>query len=518
MLRTSPARREAFPARGIAAGRPWEEESVGIRFRDTMTGSLRDFEPLEPGKVRMYNCGPTVYTFAHIGNFRAFLMADLIRRLFEFHGYAVRQVMNITDVGHMTVDTDDAGEDKMQKAVRQEGKSAFDIARFYEEAFFADLDALGIQRAHVHPRASEHIQEMIQLVQALLDKGYAYRSGDTILFDIAKFPAYGQLSHKRLEDLQAGAGGRLTDEMLGEKRNPGDFRLWKTDPTHVLQWDSPWGRGYPGWHLECSVMARKYLGDTLDIHTGGEDNIFPHHESERAQIEPITGKPFARYWIHTRHLMAEGQKMSKSLGNFYTVRDLVKEGFDPIAIRYLLISTHYRAPANFTKDGLKGAWESVVRIRQFVRRMDEAAAGATTAGAAPGGPSAVSAASVPAAGIEPVIRAFEEGFIAAVDDDLNMSQALAQVFDFMREVNRLEPAGADARRAAEVLRRADTILGLLKDEAGDGADAEIDALVAQRVAARKARDFARSDEIRDQLAARGIVIEDTPQGPRWYRK
>jgi cysteinyl-tRNA synthetase len=501
---------------------------VGIRFRDTMTGSVRDFEPLEPGKVRMYNCGPTVYTFAHIGNFRAFLMADLIRRLFEFHGYDVRQVMNITDVGHMTVDTDDAGEDKMQKAVRQEGKSAFYIARFYEEAFFADLDALGIRRAHVHPRASEHIQEMIELVQALLDKGFAYRSGDTILFDIAKFPAYGQLSHKRLEDLQAGAGGRLTDEMLGEKRNPGDFRLWKTDPTHVLQWDSPWGRGYPGWHLECSVMARKYLGDTLDIHTGGEDNIFPHHESERAQIEPITGKPFARYWIHTRHLMAEGLKMSKSLGNFYTVRDLVKEGFDPIAIRYLLLSTHYRSPANFTKDGVKGAWESVVRIRQFVRRMDEAAASgapAATPAAATGAPAAAAGATEapppvggPWSGLDAAIKAFEEGFIAAVDDDLNMSQALAQVFDFMREVNRLEPAGAGARRAVDALRRADAILGLLKDDAVEGGDAEIDALVAERTAARKAREFARSDQIRDELAARGIIIEDTPQGPRWYRK
>jgi cysteinyl-tRNA synthetase len=488
-----------------------------------MSGRSQEFEPLEPGRVRMYNCGPTVYTYAHIGNFRAFLLADLIRRLCEHHGLEVRQVMNITDVGHMTVDTDDAGEDKMEKAVRQEGRSAFDIARFYEDAFLKDLDALGIQRAHVYPRASDHIPEMIELVAALLASGHAYQAGDTILYDIAKYPGYGQLSHKRLEDLQAGAGGRLTDEMLDQKRNPGDFRLWKVDPQHILQWDSPWGRGYPGWHLECSVMARKYLGDTLDIHTGGEDNIFPHHESERAQIEPVTGKPFVRYWLHTRHLMAEGTKMSKSLGNFYTVHGLMAEGFDPIAIRYLLISTHYRAPSNFTKEGLKGAWESVVRIRQFIRRMEEAAGGAV---AAPGGTATTRGeaggtagdASPAAAPVAQAIATFERTFGEAVDDDLNMSQALAAVFDFMRDVNRAEPAGEEAGRAAQALRGADRILGLLKDEASTSEDAGIDALVQERQAARKSRDFARSDRIRDELAARGIVLEDTPQGPRWYRK
>jgi len=498
---------------------------VGIRFQDTMAGKVIDFEPLEPGLVRMYNCGPTVYTYAHIGNFRAFLLADLIRRLCEFRGLEVRQVMNITDVGHMTVDTDDAGEDKMEKAVRQEGKSAFDIARFYEAAFLADLDALGIQRAQVYPRASDHVAEMIELVAALLEKGIAYQAGDAILFDISKYPEYGRLSHKRLEDLQAGAGGRLTGEMLDQKRNPGDFRLWKVDPAHVLQWDSPWGRGYPGWHLECSVMARKYLGDTLDIHTGGEDNIFPHHESERAQIEPVTGKPFVRYWLHTRHLMAEGTKMSKSLGNFYTVHGLMEEGFDPIAIRYLLISTHYRAPANFTKEGLKGAWESVVRIRQFVRRMEEAAGGpggASGSGAAPTSGTAAApeaaAGGAPEGSIAPALSDFEQTFGEAVDDDLNMSKAFAAVFDFMREVNRLEPTGGEARRAAEAIRRADRILGLLAEEKAGEEDAAIDALVAERQAARKGRDFARSDQIRDELATRGIVLEDTPQGPRWYRK
>jgi len=480
---------------------------VAIRFKDTMSRRLEEFSPLEPGRVRMYNCGPTVYTYAHIGNFRSFLMADLIRRLFEYHGYEVRQVMNITDVGHMTIDTDDAGEDKMEKAMRKEGRSAFDIARYYEAAFLEDLDALGIQRAHVYPRASDHIEEMIALVAALLEKGIAYQSDDTVLYDIAKFPSYGQLSGKRLEDLQAGAGGRLTGEMLEQKRNPGDFRLWKVDPSHVLQWDSPWGRGYPGWHLECSVMARKYLGDTLDIHTGGEDNIFPHHESERAQIEPVTGKPFVRYWIHNRHLMAEGQKMSKSLGNFYTVRGLIKEGFDPIAIRYLLMSTHYRAPANFTKEALKGAWESVVRVRNFARRLEEAAGDA--------------AAPTPDGAQGPVataVRAFEQGFAEAMDDDLNMSPALAQVFDFMREINRLEPTGSEARRALDAYRRADHVLGLLKAEERSAEDAEIDALLEERQAARKAKDFARADEIRDELTARGIVIEDTPGGARWYRK
>ena len=475
---------------------------MAIRFRNTLSGRLEEFVPLEAGRVRMYHCGPTVYTFAHIGNLRAFLLADLLRRLFEFHGQEVRQVMNITDVGHMTIDTDDAGEDKMEKAARSEQRSPLEIARFYEQAFFEDLDALGIRRAHHYPRASEHIEEMIGLARALEEKGYAYVSGDALLYDIARFPSYGELSHKRLEDLQAGAGGRLSEDVIAGKRNPGDFRLWKIDPQHLLQWDSPWGRGYPGWHLECSVMARKYLGDTLDIHSGGEDNIFPHHESERAQIEPVTGKPFVHYWIHTRHLMVEGQKMSKSLGNYYTVRGLVAEGFDAAAIRYLLISTHYHAPANFTKEGLGAAWESVVRIRQFVRRMEEAAA----------------APAAPVEAAEAAITTFRQGFTDAIDDDLNMSEALARVFDFMREVNRLEPTGETARRTAEAMRQADAVLGLLQgDAAGDG-DAEIEALVQERIAARKARDFARADAIRQQLAERGIVVEDTAQGARWYRK
>ena len=486
-----------------------------MRFANTMSCcQVEEFVPLESGKVRMYNCGPTVYFYAHVGNFRAFILADLLRRLFEFQGLEVNQVMNITDVGHMTVDTQDAGEDKLEKAARAEGKTPLDIARFYEAAFFEDLDRLNITRATRYPRASEHIAEMIALTQALLEKGYAYQAGDTILYDISKFPGYGELSHKCLEDLQAGAGGRLTDEMVAGKRNPGDFRLWKVDPNHLLQWDSPWGRGYPGWHLECSVMARKYLGDTLDVHTGGEDNIFPHHESERAQIEPITGKPFVRFWIHTRHLMTEGTKMSKSLGNYYTVRSLCQEGFDPIAIRYLLMSAHYRAQLNFTKEALQGSWESVVRIRQFVRRMEEAATKASApAGAGEAGKERE---------VDETAGRFLEAFTDAVSDDLNMSKALGHLFDFMREVNRLDPSGAAACRAGETMRRVDRILGILQslDTAvcGRQEDAEIDDLVCRRVAARKARDFAEADRIRDELAARGIVIEDTKEGTRWYRK
>lgn len=479
---------------------------MGIRLTNTMSGRLEEFTPITPGTVRMYHCGPTVYGYAHIGNYRAFLMADLLRRLFDFHGFEVLQVMNITDVGHMTIDTADAGEDKMEAAAKKEGKDPFKIARFYEKAFFEDLDALCIKRATRYPRASEHIPEMVDLVKALLETGHAYQSGDTILYDISKFPEYGKLSHKRLEDLQTGAGGRLNEQMLAGKRNPGDFRLWKTDPDHLLQWESPWGNGYPGWHLECSVMARKYLGDTLDIHTGGEDNIFPHHESERAQIEPVTGKPFVRYWVHNRHLMIEGAKMSKSLGNYYTLRSLVEEGFDPIAVRYLLISAHYTAPLNFTKDGLKGAWESVTRIRNFVRRMEESAVegGDDTAGGETGG--------------SDVTQAFLQEFIGAVDDDLNMSKALGSLFDFMREENRVDPHGADARGAADAVRRADEILGVLKEEAITQEDARIDALVQERRDARKAKDFARADEIRERLAAEGVILEDTQGGTRWYRK
>ncbi|MFC1571990.1 cysteine--tRNA ligase [Candidatus Eisenbacteria bacterium] len=479
------------------------EDEVGIRLTNTMSGRIEDFEPLNDGQVRMYHCGPTVYGYAHIGNYRSFLLGDLLRRLFEFHGLEVLQIMNITDVGHMTVDTDDAGEDKMEAAAKKEGKDPYEVARYYEKAFFEDLDALGIRRAGGYPRASEHIEEMVELVSSLMDKGYAYLSDDTILFDISKFPSYGQLSGKRIEDLQSGAGGRLSEEMLAAKRNPGDFRLWKVDSEHLLQWDSPWGRGYPGWHLECSVMARKYLGDTLDIHTGGEDNIFPHHESERAQIEPVTGKPFVRYWVHNRHLMCEGTKMSKSLGNCYTVRGLINEGFDPIAMRYLLLSGHYTAPLNFTKEGLKGAWECVTRIRNFVRRMEEAAAKES---------------SQSDGGVSGAVDTLLNDFTEAIDDDLNMSKALSHLFDFMRDVNKREPQGEEARAAADAVKRADQMLGILQKEPAGGDDAEIDALVDERIAARKARDFARSDEIRDELTQRGILLEDTKDGTRWYRK
>ena len=475
---------------------------MAIRFTNTMSGKVEEFTPLTEGTVRMYHCGPTVYGYAHIGNYRSFLLADLLRRLFEFHGLEVQQVMNITDVGHMTVDEADAGEDKMEATARREGRDPLEVARFYEKAFFEDLEALGIKRANRYPRASEHIPEMVALVVELVEKGYAYISEDTVLFDIAKFPRYGELSGKRLEDLQTGAGGRVTDEMLEGKHNPGDFRLWKVDHNHLLQWDSPWGRGYPGWHLECSVMARKYLGDTLDIHTGGEDNIFPHHESERAQLEAVTDKPFVRYWIHNRHLMCEGTKMSKSLGNTYTIRSLMDEGFDPIAIRYLLLSAHYTAQLNFTKEGLKGAWESVTRIRNFVRRMEAAAQ---------------TEASV-AEEISQQTTDFLAAFGAAIDDDLNMSKALGHVYDFMRETNKREPQGADAQAVADAIMKADGILGILKEEKASGEDAEIDALVQERLDARKNRDFARSDQVRDELAARGIILEDTKEGTRWYRK
>jgi cysteinyl-tRNA synthetase len=480
---------------------------VAIRFTNTLSGRLEEFTPLEAGTVRMYHCGPTVYGYAHIGNYRSFTMADLLRRLFEYHGLAVQQVMNITDVGHMTVDEADAGEDKMEATAKKEGKDPYEVARFYEKAFFEDLDALEIQRAHHYPRASEHISDMIALIDALLQTGHAYRSGDTILYDISKFPEYGKLSGKKIEDLQSGAGGRVTEEMLAGKRNPGDFRLWKTDPDHLLQWASPWGPGYPGWHLECSVMARKYLGDTLDIHTGGEDNIFPHHESERAQIEPVTGKPFVRFWIHNKHLMCEGTKMSKSLGNYYTVRSLMDEGFDPLAIRYLLLSAHYLGPMNFTKEGLKGAWESVTRIRSFVRRMEEAA-----------GDEGRAASSVDPGTTSEEAGAFLEQFNAAIDEDLNMSRALGHLFDFMREENRREPRGNEARAAANAVRRIDQVLGILRPAAATDDDARIEALVQERLDARKARNFARSDQIRDELAERGVVIEDTKEGSRWYRK
>jgi cysteinyl-tRNA synthetase len=466
-----------------------------MKLFNTLTNRKEAFEPLEPGKVRMYNCGPTVYNFATIGNFRSFVFADVLRRALEYFGYEVTQVMNITDVGHM-VDDADAGEDKMAKAAREEKKDPWQLAEYYTRAFFEDINALGLKQPEFFPKATEHVGEMIGIIEELLARGHAYRVNGNVYYEVDTFEGYGKLSGNTIEQLEAGA--RV--EVNREKKKPYDFALWKRDPRHIMQWDSPWGRGFPGWHIECTAMSRKYLGPQLDIHTGGEDNIFPHHECEIAQAEGATGlHPFVRCWMHARFLLVEGQKMSKSLGNFYTLRDLTEKGYAPLAIRYVLMSTHYRQPLNFTLDGIDAAKEAIRRLKDFRRGLKEADAPQDNPE------------------LDGVLATGRQGFDEALADDLNTSAALAAVFDMVRAVNRLELSRAGARKALDLLADLDGVLGVLGDEETEALDAEIEALIRQREEARAQRDFATADKIRKDLAARGILLEDGPSGTRWKR-
>ena len=465
-----------------------------IQLYNTLTNRKEEFVPVEPGKVKMYNCGPTVYMFAHIGNFRSFMLADLLRRYFEYKGCEVDQVMNITDVGHLTSDADE-GEDKLEKAARTEKKDPWQIAEFYMNAFFEDSDALGMKRAKVYPRATEHVNDMIETVKTLIDNGHAYVVNDCVYYDVTTFPEYGKLSGNTLDKLEAGA--RL--DVNPDKKNPQDFSLWVTDPKHVMKWESPWGAGYPGWHLECSTMSQKYLGDTIDIHTGGEDNIFPHHECEIAQSEGATGKPFVKYWLHARFLLVDGRKMSKSLGNFYTLRDLLEKGLDPMAIRYTLLASHYRQQLNFTFDAVEASAGAIKRLKEFVANMEAATGDGEN----------------PEVGKR--IEEVQADLEAAMDNDLNIAEALGHVFDFVRDVNKLDVGAADGAKAVAVVRKFDQVLGVLPEPSEESLDAEVEALIAEREAARKAKDFARADAIRADLAARGIVLKDTADGVRWER-
>ncbi len=466
-----------------------------MKVFNTYTRRKEELEPIEPGKVRMYNCGPTVYNYAHIGNFRTFVFEDVLRRALEYFGYGVTQIMNITDVGHMTSDAD-AGEDKMAKAAREQKKDPWQLAEFYTKAFLEDSDQLNILRAYKYPRATEHIPEMIAVIQKLIERGHAYVVNGTVYYEVSTFPAYGRLSGNTIEDLRAGA--RV--EINPEKRAPEDFALWKQDPKHIMQWDSPWSRGFPGWHIECSAMSIKYLGEQFDIHTGGEDHFFPHHESEIAQSEGATGKtPCAKYWMHARFLLVNGQKMSKSLGNFFTLRDLLEKGCDPMAVRYVLMSTHYRQPLNFTLESVEAAKVSIRRLKDFRLRLKDANATKDTAE------------------LVEVLERGKDGFDAALADDLNTSAALAALFDMVRDVNKLELTRAGADQAATLLRSFDKVMGVLGEEKEESPDAEIESLIRQRDEARARRDFKTSDDLRNQLKAKGIILEDSAGGTRWKR-
>lgn len=453
-----------------------------IKLHNTLTRKTEVFAPITPGVVSLYSCGPTVYWFAHIGNMRAFLFSDLLRRALESNGLDVTLIMNITDVGHLVGDLDD-GEDKMIVAMLRDGKSAYDIAEFYAQAFFRDLEALNVKPAAAYPRATEHIEEQIAMVEALEKNGFTYRTRDGIYFDTSKLPTYGRLSGQKAEEKLAGA--RIE---MGDKRNATDFALWKVSPEDMereMEWESPWGTGFPGWHLECSAMAKKYLGVPFDLHTGGIDHIAVHHENEIAQTEGADGVLEANVWMHSEFLTVDGGKMSKSIGNVYTMKDVVARGYDPIAFRYFVLGSHYASKLNFTWDALTGAQNALHKLRETVRDWPEAA----------GAPDSTYAAR----------------FQGAINDNLNTPEALATLWALMGEAN------VPLETKAATLLKFDEVLGLgLAAYVAKRVEvpAEVVALVAEREAARAAKNWAESDRLRDAIMALGFSVEDTSQGSR----
>jgi cysteinyl-tRNA synthetase len=508
-----------------------------LRLYNTLSKSEEDFVPLDPaGKnVTFYSCGPTVYDYAHIGNFRSFLNADVLRRTLELLGYTVRHVMNITDVGHMTDDAaaDGLGEDKMAVAARrllEQKKSGklppgsrtnldpsdpYAIANFYADAFLEDARTLGLkvafeEQAHpeLMPRPTRLIPQMIAMVEELIANGYAYVARDGVVyFDVQSFPEYGRLSGNTPDSIRAGEGGRVSDADQAMKKHPADFMLWKPDPKHVMKWPSPWGEGYPGWHLECSVMAASLLGEQIDIHSGGEDNIFPHHECEIAQSCAATGRDvFARYWFHTRHLIAEGEKMSKSKGNFFTLRDLLAKGASPAAIRLEIIKSKYREQSNFTLQGLADSQRMIdrwARLRDWLQSNSAIPPATTSAG--------------------PLAQALP-AFKAALSADVNIAGAIGVLNEAVGQYNLAQRLpDVDVKAELDALNQMNSVLGVLDLQLTGSATAGgldvsmIEDKIAQRNAARKNKDFKRSDQLRDELLAMGIEIKDSAQGTTWTR-
>jgi cysteinyl-tRNA synthetase len=462
-----------------------------LAIYDTMRRKKVPFEPIEQGVVRIYACGPTVYDVPHIGNLRTFLFGDLLCRYLRRAGYEVRQVMNITDV-----------DDKTIAGSQREGVSLSEYTRKYEDMFFEDLATLRIEPAWKYPRATEHVQQMQDLIAALMEKGHAYVHEGSVYFDISSFKGYGKLSGVVPDARTSREYGRLDADEY-EREDVRDFGLWKAANPGEPTWDSPWGPGRPGWHIECSAMSIEYLGNTLDMHLGAVDLLFPHHENEIAQSEGATGEQFVRYWVHPEHLIVEGEKMSKSLGNFFTLRDLLERGHDPVAIRHQLMTAHYRRQLNFTLEGLEQSQQALRRLWDFVDRLEEIPAEAE------------------GDDLSEQVESARARFDQALDDDLNVPGAMGALFELMRQVNILmgegRVGGRGAAQVLEFLRDADTVLGIIEHERG-AVDEEIERLIAERDRAREDRDFARADEIRDQLLAQGIVLEDRASGTRWRRE
>jgi cysteinyl-tRNA synthetase len=476
-----------------------------IRLHNTLSGKKEPLEPVHPGEIRIYSCGPTVYDYAHIGNFRTFTFQDVLRRFLIYRGYKLNHVMNLTDVDDRIIQNSAAAKIGLREYTDK-----------YAQAFLEDMDTLNLQKPEKIVRATDHIADMVTLIQTLKKTSYTYDSEGSIYYRISKFPTYGRLSKVDMGGIQAGA---RVDVDRYEKADARDFALWKGPKAGEFFWETPIGAGRPGWHIECSAMAMKYLGETLDIHTGGIDLAFPHHENEIAQSEAATGKPFVKVWLHAEHLIVDGEKMSKSLGNFYTLRDLLKKGYKPSAIRFLLLSVPYRRQLNFTMEGLQQATSSVARLRTFMARLQDE-----------------KFPSVETAEMDRMLAQVEENFEAGLEDDLNTAQALAAVFDLVRYANTAMDRGKFSQASVEptvaLLFKFDQILAMLEDTddqklqalgfangAAKLSDVEVAKLVEARQVARTARNFQESDRIRQQLADNGIILEDTRDGSvRWKRK
>ncbi|GFR38872.1 cysteine--tRNA ligase [Insulibacter thermoxylanivorax] len=472
-----------------------------IKIYNSLTRKKKTFEPYEANKVRMYVCGPTVYDYIHIGNARPLIFFDVVRRYLERRGYEVRYIVNFTDV-----------DDKLIRKSEETGMSVPEIADTYIAAYFEDAEALGIRRATVHPRVTENMKEIIDFIQGLIDQDLAYESGGDVYFRTAKFPEYGKLSHQNLEELQYG----IRIEVDERKADPRDFVLWKAAKPGEIRWDSPWGEGRPGWHIECSAMAKKYLGETIDIHGGGQDLQFPHHECEIAQSEGLHGRTFARYWMHNGYININNEKMSKSLGNGINVKELLKR-VRPNVVRFFMLSTHYRNPLNFSDEAIAQAEGAVARIENSVTNLKHRL-------------QTVSRLQIPIAEeqeiqqLERETAAIIERFDQKMSDDFNTPDALSAVFELVSLSNQLLQQEAVDRRQLELLLQAynelNDVLGILRDDAAEEEllDEEIERLIAERTEARKAKNWKRADEIRDMLQERGIILEDTPQGVRWRRR
>ncbi len=465
---------------------------MAIRLYNTLTRRIEDFHPLENGKVRLYTCGPTVYNVAHIGNFRAFVFYDMLRRYLKYRGYEVFHVMNLTDV-----------DDKTIRDSAAEGVPLQDYTARYKKAFFEDRDALRIEPVEVYPAATEHIPDMVRTIERLAERGHTYVAEGSTYFKIDTFPSYGKFANLDLSGTRAGA--RITSDEY-EKEDARDFVLWKawTPEDGPVFWDTPLGRGRPGWHIECSAMSQKYLGETFDIHGGGVDLIFPHHQNEIAQAEGATGKPFVRYWLHSEFLLVDGQKMSKCLGNFYTLRDILERGYKPMEVRYVLLATHYRQQLNFTFDALTAARGALERLRDFARNVH--LAGGNEAGEI----------------LDETNERREKEFVASLDDDLNIAPALGAVFNYVRDIGRLIADGKlaqqDEVKVLGKLRDWNKVLGLIDLEDETMTDIEVLQMIELRTQARANWDWDRADQIRLELERKGIVLEDRRGGTVWKRK